>query len=166
MTKRCILVIPDAGPINSLWVADALHLLLALKMPIVMIDEVYAELTSDPDHYQKDWDVKAFVEGHADVFTIEKTTVGRWAAEARARGEDVTGESMGEAAIADFFKKGIEKYAEPDQPVLLLFEDSDIRSVRFIRKPANMHLLTTIAMLKGLEEKKVIKSAETISSGR
>jgi hypothetical protein len=162
MTQRCILVIPDAGPINSLWVADSLHLLLSLDMTIVLVDEVYAELTSDPDHYQKDRDVKTFVDGHGDVFKIEKTRVGHLAAEARARGEVLTGEGLGEAAIADFFKKGIEKYARGDQPVLLLFEDSDIRTVRFIRKPPNMHLLTTIAMLKGLEERKVIKSADDI----
>lgn len=28
-------------------------------MPIVLIDEVYAEVTSDPDHHAKDRDVKA-----------------------------------------------------------------------------------------------------------
>ncbi|HEX3440061.1 MAG TPA: hypothetical protein VHT93_06925 [Pseudolabrys sp.] len=162
MTQRCILVIPDAGPINSLWVANSLNLLLALKMPIIIIDEVYAELTSEPERYQKAHDVKAFVEGHADVFKIEKTTVGHLAAQARARGETLTDEGLGEAAIAEFFKKGIEKYARADEPVLLLFEDSDIRTVRFVRKPANMHLLTTIAMLRGLEEKKVIKSADEI----
>ena len=77
MTQRCVLVIPDAGPINSLWVADALPLLLKLAMDIVVIDEVYAELTSDPDNYRKDREVKEFIEGHPDVFTIEKTTVGR-----------------------------------------------------------------------------------------
>jgi len=33
--KRCSLIIPDAGPINSLWVADQLSLLLKLDMAIL-----------------------------------------------------------------------------------------------------------------------------------
>lgn len=162
MTQRCVLVIPDAGPINSLWVADALPLLLKLDMDIVLIDEVYAELTSDPENYRKDREVKEFVEAHPNVFTIEKTTVGRWAEEARKRGEKVHGEGLGEAAIAQFFKSGIEKYARRDQPVLLLFEDADIRTVRFVRKPPNMHLLSTVALLRGLEQEGIVKSADEI----
>ena len=46
--KRCVLVIPDAGPLNSLWVADRLDLLLRLDMPIVVVDAVYDEVTSNP----------------------------------------------------------------------------------------------------------------------
>ena len=46
--KRCIVIIPDAGPFNSLWVADRLDLLLALDMRLVVVDAVYDELTSDP----------------------------------------------------------------------------------------------------------------------
>ena len=162
MTQRCVLVIPDAGPINSLWVADALPLLLKLDMEIVVLDEVYAELTSDPDNYRKDREVKEFIGAHPDVIKIEKTTVGRLAADARTRGEDLTGQGLGEAAIAEFFKTGIEKYVRRDLPVLLLFEDVDIRSVRFVRKPPNMHLLSTVALLRGLEEEGIIKSADEI----
>ena len=45
--KRCTVIIPDAGPFNSLWVADRLDLLLALDMRLVVVDAVYDELTSD-----------------------------------------------------------------------------------------------------------------------
>lgn len=45
--KRCTLIIPDAGPFNSLWVADQLSLLLTLDMRLVVVDAVYDELTSD-----------------------------------------------------------------------------------------------------------------------
>lgn len=55
--RRCVLVLPDAGPVNSLWVADRLDLLLALDMKIVVVDAVYDELTSDPS-YLKDREVK------------------------------------------------------------------------------------------------------------
>lgn len=53
MTKRCTLVIPDAGPFNSLWVANELPLLLKLDMPIVVVDAVYDELTRDPANFPK-----------------------------------------------------------------------------------------------------------------
>lgn len=61
--KRCTVVIPDAGPFNSLWVADQLSLLLNLDMRIVVVDAVYDEVTSDTS-YPKDRDVKNFVDAH------------------------------------------------------------------------------------------------------
>ncbi len=45
--KRCTVIIPDAGPFNSLWVADRLGLLLTLDMRLVVVDAVYDELTGD-----------------------------------------------------------------------------------------------------------------------
>jgi hypothetical protein len=59
--KKCTIVLPDAGPINSLWVADRLVLLLELDMKIVVVDAVYDELTSDPA-YLKDREVKSFID--------------------------------------------------------------------------------------------------------
>ena len=118
MTARCVLIIPDAGPINSLWVAGELPLLLKFGMQVVLIDQVYAELTSDPDNYLKDREVKEFVEAHPDLFKIEKTNVGKMAAAMREQGTFETGQSLGEAAIADFFQHGLEKYVRDDQAAL------------------------------------------------
>lgn len=162
MTRRCVLVIPDAGPINSLWVAGALPLLLKFGMPVVIIDQVYAELTSDPDNYLKDREVKAFVEAYPEIFTIEETTVGRMAAALRAQGAFEPGKSLGEAAIADFFQHGLEKFVRDDQAALLLFEDADIRSVKVIRIPRNVHLLSTVAWLRGMEKSGTIASADDV----
>jgi hypothetical protein len=122
MTARCVLIIPEAGPINSLWVAGELPLLLKVGMPVVVVDQVYAELTSDPENYVKDREVKEFVEAHTDVFAIEETNVGKMAAILRGQGTFRTGQSLGEAAIADFFQHGLEKHVRPDQAALLLFE--------------------------------------------
>lgn len=162
MSKRCVLVIPDAGPINSLWVAGELPLLLKFGVPIVIIDQVYAELTSDPEHYLKDREVKEFIEAHPDIFTIEETTVGKMAATLRAQGTFQPGKSLGEAAIADFFQHGLEKYVLDDQAALLLFEDADIRSVKIIRRPRNVHLLSTVAWLRGLQEIGILASADDV----
>lgn len=162
MTARCVLIIPDAGPVNSLWVAGELPLLLRVGMPVVVIDQVYAELTSDPENYVKDREVRDFIEAHPDVFTIEETNVGKMAAILREQGTFRTGQSLGEAAIADFFQHGLEKHVLPDQAALLLFEDSDIRSVKVIRKPPNVHLVSTVAWLKGLQDMGIVASADDI----
>lgn len=162
MTARCILIIPDAGPINSLWVAGELPLLLKVGMPVIIVDQVYAELTSDPEHYVKDRQVKEFVEAHPEVFTIEDTNVGRMAAALRLQGTFQTGQSLGEAAIADFFQHGLQKYVRDDQAALLLFEDADFRSVKVIRRPRNVHLLSTVSWLRGLQDMGIVASADDI----
>jgi hypothetical protein len=43
-----------------------------------------------------------------------------------------------------------------------LFEDSDINMVRFFRKPPNLHLLSTIGLIRGLERAGVLPSADAI----
>lgn len=59
--KRCTLVVPDAGPFDSLWFADEFEILLKLDMPIVVVDASHDELTSDPANYLKDREVLDFI---------------------------------------------------------------------------------------------------------
>jgi len=163
VSARCTLVIPDAGPLNSLWVADALPLLLELAMPIVVLDAIYDEVTSDPPRYAKDRDVKAFIDGHAGKeIAIAPTFVGAQARQARAKGGFVPGRGIGDAAIVEFINGHVEQYVTPDQAVLLLFEDSDFRTIHFFRQPENVHLLSTVGLLRGLEEAGVIASADAV----
>lgn len=167
MKRRCVLVIPDAGPINSLWVARRLDLLLMLEMPVVLIDEVYAETTRDPDHYAKDRDVKSFVEVHrGKEIIVEQTFVGTSAAAARAKGDKLKA-NLGDAAIAEFLNDGnadtgVNKYLQSDEPVLLLFEDADLKSTKFIKKSDKLHLLSTVAFLRGMEAVGLLESADEI----
>ena len=162
MAARCILIVPDADPINSLWVAGELSLSLKLGMPVVIVDQVYAELASYPENYLKDREVKAFVEAHPEVFSIEPTNVGRMAAALREQGTFQTGQSLGEAVIADFFQHGLEKFVRSDQAALLLFEDSDIRSVKIVRRPCSVHLVSTVSWLRGLQDLGIIASADDV----
>lgn len=161
MTKRCTLVIPDAGPFNSLWVADELELLLKLDMRIVVVDAVYDELTSDPVNFPKDREVKAFIDGNKPPFIIEETETGRIERQKRREGRPLR-RNAGEVAIVDFMSDGLEKYLAPKDPVLVLFEDADVPMVRFIRKPPNLHLLSTVGLLRGFERFGVIDSADTV----
>ena len=159
--KRCSLIIPDAGPINSLWVADQLPLLLKLDMPIILIDAVYDELTSDPNNWPKDSAVKNFVEGNTPPFIVENTETGTEARRKRVRGEKLK-KNIGDVAIADFMSDGIGKYVTTSDPVIILYEDKDISQVQFLRRPRNLHLLSTVGLLRGLESVKVISSADAI----
>lgn len=155
--KRCTLVLPDAGPFNSLWVADRLDLLLKLEMKIVVVDVVYDELTSDLA-YQKDREVKAFVDNNSPPFIIERTDIGDIEREKRRAGKKLK-KNAGEIAMTDFLSDGLEKYLSATEPVMILFEDSGLR---VFNKPPNLHLLSTVGLLRGMEVEGFIKSADAI----
>lgn len=155
--KRCTLVLPDAGPINSLWVAGRLDLLLALDMRIVVVDAVYDEVTSDPS-YPKDREVKDFIDSHQPPFLVESTDIGTAEREKRQGGGKLK-KNAGELAMVDFMTEGLARYLRADSPVAMLFEDAGFR---VISKPPNLHLLSTVGLLRGLEEVGVIASADDI----
>ena len=157
--KRCVLVIPDAGPLNSLWVADRLDLLLRLDMPIVVVDAVYDEVTSDL-HYPRDAAVKEFVEANRPPFVIEQTDIGTYERERRRAGKPRK-RNVGELAMMDFISDdgGVRRYLESNDPLLVLYED---RGLRVFQRPPNMHLLSTVGLLRGMEKVGVIRSADAI----
>jgi predicted nucleic acid-binding protein len=157
--KRCTVIIPDAGPFNSLWVADRLDLLLALDMRLVVVDAVYDELTSDLT-YAKDRDVKTFIDINQPPFVVEPTEYGQFVRTRKRAGERVK-PGAGETAWSEFMRAsdGLRKYLTPQEPVLLLYEDRD---VRVINRPPFLHLLSTVGMLRGLERVGVLPSADDV----
>ena len=157
--KRCVLVIPDAGPLNSLWVADRLDLLLRLDMPIVVVDAVYDEVTGDPA-YPKDAQVKAFIDSNCPPFAIEQTDIGAYERERRLFGKPRK-RNAGELAMMDFLSDGggVRRYLESNDPLLVLFED---QGLRVFRRPPNMHLLSTVGLLRGMEKVGLVRSADAI----
>ena len=54
---------------------------------------------------------------------------------------------------------GLRKYVSVGEPVAILFEDA---GVRVFNKPPNLHLLSTVGLLRGLERVGVIPSADAI----
>jgi predicted nucleic acid-binding protein len=157
--RRCTIILPDAGPINSLWVADRLDLLLALDMRLVVVDAVYDELTSDLS-YPKDIEVKRFIDGHQPPFIIEETDIGRLEREKRRLGQKPK-KNAGELAMVDFMSSedGLARYLRADMPVAVLFEDAGLR---VISKPPNLHLLSTVGLLRGLADVGIIASADDV----
>ena len=69
--------------------------------------------------------------------------------------------NAGELAIVDFMSSedGLNTYVATGDPVAILFEDAD---VRILNRPPNLHLISTIGMLFGLEKVGVIRSAEAV----
>jgi len=157
--KRCVLAIPDAGPLNSLWVADRPDLLLRLDMPIAVVDAVYDEVTSDPN-YRKDAEVKAFIDSNRPPFAIEQTDIGAYERARRKAGKPRK-RNIGELAMMDFISDegGVRRYLDSSDPLLVLYED---QGLRVFRKPANMHLLSTAGLLRGMEKAGLIRSADTV----
>ena len=159
--RRCRVLILDAGPFNSLWVANALELLLKLDLPITLVDAVYDEMTSDLS-YAKDADVKAFVDNHRPPFHIVETAQGLAERERRARGEPPK-RNAGEVAMADFLtaEDGLDAWLDTGEPVLILTED--MRAARRLFLPeARVHVLGTIGLLRGMERMGMIASADAV----
>lgn len=157
--KRCTVVIPDAGPFISLWVADRLDLLLALDMRLVLVDAVYDELTSDLS-CPKDKAVKDFIDSNQPPFVIETTEIGEMARARRSAGGKPKKNAC-ELAIFDFMSSedGLRSYVDAGEPVFVLYQDADMR---IFNKPPHLHLLSTAGLLRGLERIGVISSADEV----
>ena len=158
--KRCTLVIPDAGPLNSLWVAGELALLLRLDMRVILVDAVQDEVTKDPATYQKDREVAEFIAGNQPPFVRVETDIWKAETERRRKGKKPK-RNAGELAISDFLTAddGLKRWIAGSDPVMLLFEDRDIR---VFNKPPNLHLLSTVGMLRGMERVGLVGSADDV----
>nr|WP_294555516.1 hypothetical protein [uncultured Rhodopila sp.] len=154
-----ILVVPDAGPLISLGKAGRLEILLTLRLPICVVDQVRFEVTND-NRFADARRIDDFIRNHPDVVQEFVTAVGAAAAVRRAAGE-TRQPVQGEAAIAELLQRIDEVTGDPDAPVLLLYEDSDVRKSRFILPP-NVHVLSTWGLLLGLERKGLVRSAHDI----
>jgi hypothetical protein len=167
--KRVVLIIPDAGPLISLGKAKNLEILLKLDLPIYIIDQVYFEVTREPS-FEDAQIIKQFVESYPQRVTIIETQVGHLARMEREANPKARQNQLGDAAITDFLTNQLDKLVNPSEPVLLLFEDSDLIRMNVVLR-ANVHLLSTKALLIGMEKIGLIDSEaavwETIiASGR
>ncbi len=107
--------------------------------------------------------MKAFIDAHAGAeIVIESTGVGRNARLARSLGQFETDAGTGEAAIAQFMNHGVTRFLGAGDAALVLFEDADFPDIVFLRPPLNLHLLSTVAFLRGLEEVRIIPSADAL----
>lgn len=83
MSRRVVLLIPDAGPLISFAKAARLDALLALGPPVVVADQVVFEATRDKRH-EDARRIAVFLGAHPDTVIQSKTVVGEAGGRARA----------------------------------------------------------------------------------
>jgi hypothetical protein len=136
------LLIPDAGPLISLWKADSPDFLLKLRMPIVVVDAVCYEIVINPDKYEADKKIGDFLFEHA---VRKETNIGKSLLKAKLSGDydHAKHKHGGEMAIMEFMFYGLDDLAEKNI-VLLLFEDHRWMRGSARAMPKNVHLLSTV----------------------
>jgi hypothetical protein len=145
-------VIPDAGPLNTLAAPGLLHLLLApANVDLVLIKSVVDEIKV------RSAELKAFIARHEARIVVVTTSVCAETEARRARGAPV-GRGRGDLAIADFILNSIDETLG-NEPALVIYEDRKLgrlAGVEGISEKA--HFITTAAYLRKLEEEGVISS--------
>ena len=164
--KRITIVIPDAGPLISLAMGDALHLLLSLKpgVRLVLTDFVHFEVTVFADRVLDGAQIASFVKKNQRDIEVVATTIGEFAIPTikEKLGKDPDApwpHDLGELSISSFITTS--KDFNPGQPTLVLIED-DWFTANSYAVPGNVHLLSTSAFLEGLQAEGVIDSAGAI----
>lgn len=162
------IVLPDAGPLISLAVGNALDLLLLASgdVRLVLTDVVEFEATHRADRYADAATIRDFLQAHAHRVEVMPTTLGTMALGDLKRrtlaGETVNlPKDLGELSITSFMISL--RTVNPGDPMLVLIED-DWFATNSYAVPGNAHLLSTSAWLDGMEELGLIPSAADVRS--
>lgn len=155
MTKQIKIVIPDAGPINTLAAADLLDLFLAPRhATLVIIESVMIEIITNAPK------LADFLKVHGNHIDVIKTSVCIDDADKRLRGQEV-GKGRGDLAIADFLMNYVDA-AVGNSPALVIYEDKKLARLHqnFEDIGEISHFITTAAYLRKLEVEGIIDSFE------
>ena len=156
--KRLVkIVIPDAGPINTLSAVNLLPLLLAPQnTQLVVIYSVLKEIILRAP------ELKAFMDANSERIQIVKTSV-CVDDEAKARRGEPLGKDRGELAIASFILSEIDE-AIGNSPALIIYEDRKFGRLHSLndRVSENSHFITTAAYLRKLEQEGIIESFDLV----
>ena len=152
MTKLIKIVIPDAGPINTLAVAGLLDLLLAPpNSEVMVIQSVLNEILVRAPEFQE------FLDKNPTRIKKISTSVCKDDAEKLSRGDPI-GKGRGDLAIADFILNFIDE-SVGNAPALVIFEDKKLGRLRDLEQfSENTHFITTAAYLRKLEIEGLIGS--------
>lgn len=156
MTGLIKIVIPDAGPINTLAAAGLLDLFLVPKNSEVMvIKSVLNEILVRAPEFRD------FMERNPTRVKIICTSVCEDDSKKLSRGEPI-GKGRGDLAIADFILNFIDE-SFGNVPALVIFEDKKLGRLRDLDQfSEHTHFITTAAYLRKLEIEGVISSFEDI----
>ena len=156
MNKPIKIIIPDAGPINTLAAAGLLDLLLAPpNTEIIVIKSVLNEIIIRAPEFQQ------FIEKNGPRIKSICTSICTDDAKKIERGEPI-GKGRGDLAIADFILNFIDDTVG-NSPALVIFEDKKLGRLRDLEQfSENTHFITTAAYLRKLELEGVIASFDEI----
>ena len=166
MKKQIRIFIPDAGPLISLAMGDALDLLFlpSTDARLILTDVANHEATHRSEDLDDAKKLTDFLAAYADRIEVESTFFGKLALEdlerKKERGESATlPREAGKISIASFIINL--RIFNTGDPMLVLIEDSWFESNAY-SLPGNVHLLSTSAWLDELQELGLIQSAAEI----
>ena len=156
MTRRVKVVLPDAGPINTLAAAGLLDLLVAPpNVDIIVIWSVLQEIIVRAPELQE------FINKYPTRIKVFSTSVCQDDAAKLERG-DAAGKGRGDLAIADFILNFIDETLG-NSPALVIYEDKKLGRLRDMEQfSENTHFITTAAYLRKLELEGVIDSFDAV----
>jgi hypothetical protein len=148
------IVVPDAGPINTLAAAGLLDLLLAPKnVRLVLVDAIVREVVSQSDPLRK------FIERFRTRIEIATTDAETNVQAMISSGIQPKLRHVGEQAMVEFVMHGIADVVK-DCPALVIFEDKRLPKFHAVNSEfgSRTHLMTTAAYLRKLAQHKIIDS--------
>lgn len=160
MVHAVTLVVPDAGPLISLSMADRLDLFEAFAIPIATLDVVKAECL------HKNWPGRERLErwfernaNRVEIIESPLLTAYLAAVDKELTNKDASASrGLGDAAIT-WFVANAPFLRPPRTTLLVLTEDAAFGDSRLGR---DVHVLSTRAFLQTLENLDIIESARTI----
>lgn len=154
------LLVTDASPLITLAAADALECLTMPGLRVVIPDMVYFEVTQDLAKTGAEGIVQ-WARRHQGQVEIVVTSVFAEFQTLRAANEKVRSKGRGEQSALEVLNAEIDK--DPNLEALLLFEDNDVRTRRFVRAlPERVMALSTGDLLHELEAAGLIQSTDRI----
>jgi hypothetical protein len=160
MTRHLGLIVTDASPLITLAAGEALECLTMPGIAVIIPDMVYAEVTEDLARLGA-VEVVRWAREHRRLVTIAPTEVFAEFQALRTINPNVRSRGRGEQAALEVLNaettetEGIE--------AVLLFEDADVRSRRFVRAlPEHVAALSTGDLLRELEAAGRIQSADHV----
>lgn len=160
MTLRLGLIITDASPLITLGAAGALSCLLMPGVPVFIPDMVYSEVTRDMARLGAGAIVEWLRVNLGQVQIVATEVYAEFEA-LRAINPQTRSRDRGEQAAIEVL--GYETARNPELQAMLLFEDSDIRSLSFVRTlPERVTAISTSDFLRALEAANRIQSADHI----
>ena len=157
---RLGLLVTDASPLITLAAADALDCLTMPGLPVIIPDMVYFEVTQDLARTGAA-NVVEWARRHRGQVEIAPTTTFAEFQTLRAVDPTTRSRGRGEQAALEVLNAELDRIS--DLEAVLVFEDNDVRTRRFVRAlPERVTALSTGDLLHELEASGRIQSSDHI----